>query len=78
MLDCGPVGRVYFLRQVPKHNIWVLNSIKLHDSLYTNEWEFVRYLHVIDALWLAINVEAQGHPFSISLFHVVKHPLAYY
>ncbi len=23
-----------------KHNIWVLNSIKLHDSLYTNELFF--------------------------------------
>ncbi len=33
---------------IPRHNIWVLNSIKLHDSSYTNEWEFVCYLHVID------------------------------
>ncbi len=56
----------------------MLNSIKLLDSLYINEWEFVRYLHVIDARWLATNVEAQGHPFYISLYHVEKHPLAYY
>ncbi len=65
-------------RRIPKHNIWELNSIKLHDSLYTNEWEFVRYLHVIDALWLATNVEAQGHPFYILLYHVEKHSLAHY
>ncbi len=38
--------------------------------------EFVRYLHVIDALWLATNVEAQDKAFCISLYHVLKHHLA--
>ncbi len=37
----------------------------LYDSLYINEWEFGRYLHVINARWLAPNAEAQGHPFLI-------------
>ncbi len=50
----------------------MLNSIKQYDSLYTNEWDFVRYLHVINALWLVTNVEAQGHPFKISVYHVIK------
>ncbi len=35
-----------------------LNSIKLHGSLYTNEWEFVRNLHVMNAFSLT-----QGDPF---------------
>ncbi len=50
----------------------MLNSIKLNDCLYTNEWEFERFcLDVFDAS----DTEAQGHPFLIRAhFLILKHP----
>ncbi len=61
-----------------KHYIWVFNSINLHDCRYSDEWEFVRFFDVFDALWLTSDVESQGHlcslPCFFLLFYILKCP----
>ncbi len=50
----------------------MLDSQMVAFLLQTNMWEFVRYLHVIDTLWLDSDVEAQGHPFLIPAYLVER------